>query len=65
MRMNNHRNHIREPLRTILPADKHLRECGASCQVTILFILENENFIYLDVMDDYFIYILDPELNIM
>ena len=64
-RMNNHRNHIRDPQRTILPADRHLRECGDTYEVTILFILENQDSIYLDVMEDYFIYILDPELNVM
>ena len=64
-RMNLHRNHIENPIYTILPANEHMRKCGSNIRVTILYILEEENKIYLNELENYFKTLIKPELNSM
>ena len=64
IRINLHRNQTENIEYTILPANKHMRECNSDYKATILFISEKEELLYLSKMEHYFINLLKPELNI-
>ena len=63
IRLNVHRNHIKNPEYSILPVSEHLRNCGEKYSISILFKCEDCEEIFLDRMEAYFIKLIKPELN--
>ena len=63
LRINLHRDQTIHPEKTILKANKHMRTCQSKYQCTILFILSEEDDIFIDQMEDYFIKLIKPGLN--
>lgn len=62
-RINLHRNQTKHEKYTILPANRHMRECDSRYEVTILYQSDEESKLYLENMEYYFIQLLKPELN--
>ena len=63
LRINLHRDHSNNIDRTILNSNKHIHKCGGNFKTTILFIATNNDTMYLNQMEEYFIKIIKPELN--
>ena len=63
IRLNLHRNHNNNPDTALLPANVHLHYCANSFQSTILYISQQEDVMFLDSMEKFFIQLFKPELN--
>lgn len=63
LRINLHRQHILSDLYTIQYVSKHIKSCSKNFTCSILYKVHDDNVCYIEDIENYFIYILNPELN--
>ena len=63
LRLNLHRNHIKNPHRAILPVSHHLRKCKTPPKYSYTILFCSDNTLHLETMEQYFIKNLKPDLN--